>query len=58
MVASGYYDMVTPFFDAEYTLNRHGILANQMQYTYYQGGHMMYVMNPQIGTACGYTAFH
>ena len=46
MVASGYYDMVTPFFDAEYTLNRHGILANQMQYTYYQGGHMMYVNEP------------
>ncbi|MEC7685388.1 MAG: serine carboxypeptidase, partial [Pseudomonadota bacterium] len=46
MVASGYFDMVTPFFDAEYTLNRHGILANQMQYTYYQGGHMMYVNEP------------
>ena len=46
MVASGLYDMATPFFDAEYTLNRHDILANQMQYTYYQGGHMMYVNEP------------
>ena len=46
MVASGYYDMVTPFFDAEYTLNRHGILADKIQYNYYQGGHMMYVNEP------------
>ncbi|MDC8829666.1 S10 family peptidase [Alteromonas gilva] len=43
LVASGYYDLVTPFFDAEYTLNRHGIRSEQLAYTYYQGGHMMYV---------------
>jgi carboxypeptidase C (cathepsin A) len=43
MVASGYYDLVTPFFDAEYTLNRHGIKAQQIQYHYYHGGHAMYV---------------
>jgi carboxypeptidase C (cathepsin A) len=42
-VASGYYDLVTPFFDAEYTLNRHGIKAEQIQFNYYHGGHMMYV---------------
>ena len=40
LVASGYFDMVTPFFDAEYTLNRHGIRAEQVEYEYYQGGHM------------------
>lgn len=34
LVASGYYDLVTPFFDAEYTLNRHDILAEQVRYTY------------------------
>ena len=45
-VASGYYDLVTPFFDAEYTLNRHGIKAEQIQYKYYHGGHMMYVNEP------------
>ncbi|GJL66073.1 MAG: carboxypeptidase [Nitrospirales bacterium] len=45
-VASGYYDLVTPFFDAEYTLNRHDILPGRMQYEYYQGGHMMYVHEP------------
>ena len=43
LVASGYYDLVTPFFDAEYTLNRHAINAEQIWYTYYEGGHMMYV---------------
>lgn len=46
LVASGYYDLVTPFFDAEYTLNRHDILAEQVRYTYYGGGHMMYVNEP------------
>ncbi|MCH8058449.1 MAG: serine carboxypeptidase [Proteobacteria bacterium] len=45
-VASGYYDLVTPFFDAEYTLNRHDIRANQVIYKYYTGGHMMYVNEP------------
>jgi carboxypeptidase C (cathepsin A) len=43
LVASGYYDMVTPFFDAEYTLNRHDIEPDRLQYEYYEGGHMMYV---------------
>ena len=46
LVASGYYDLVTPFFDAEFTLNRHGIQAGQIQYEYYGGGHMMYVNEP------------
>ncbi len=46
LVASGYYDLVTPFFDAEYTLNRHDIKRAQVEYTYYGGGHMMYVNEP------------
>lgn len=46
LVASGYYDLVTPFFDAEFTLNRHDISAEQVEYTYYPGGHMMYVNEP------------
>ncbi|MCG8413819.1 MAG: hypothetical protein MI746_06315, partial [Pseudomonadales bacterium] len=45
-VASGYFDLTTPFFDAEYTLNRHDIRREQVQYEYYQGGHMMYVHEP------------
>lgn len=43
LVASGYYDLVTPFFDAEFTLNRHGIPSGRIDYRYYGGGHMMYV---------------
>lgn len=43
LVASGYYDLVTPFFDAEYTLNRYGITPDRIDYRYYGGGHMMYV---------------
>ena len=46
LVASGIYDLVTPFFDAEYTLNRHDINAAQIEYKYYTGGHMMYVNEP------------
>ena len=45
-VASGYFDLTTPFFDAEFTLNRHDIRANRIQYAFYQGGHMMYVNEP------------
>ena len=36
-VAAGYFDLVTPFFDAEYTLNRHDINADRVQLKYYQG---------------------
>jgi carboxypeptidase C (cathepsin A) len=43
LVASGYFDMVTPFFDAEYTFARHGIGKEQVTMTYYPAGHMMYV---------------
>ncbi|WP_404409803.1 serine carboxypeptidase [Pseudidiomarina marina] len=46
MVGSGYYDLITPFFDAEYTLNRHGIASDDIIYRYYHGGHMMYVHEP------------
>ena len=46
LVASGYYDLVTPFFDAEYTLNRHDIPLDRVTYAYYGGGHMMYVNEP------------
>lgn len=46
MVASGYYDLVTPFFDAEYTLGRHDIRPDRLTFKYYGGGHMMYVNEP------------
>lgn len=43
LVANGYYDLITPFFDAEYTFSRHAILTDRIRMTYYEGGHMMYV---------------
>jgi carboxypeptidase C (cathepsin A) len=42
-VASGYYDMATPFFGAEYSLNRSGVVPARLEFTYYEAGHMMYV---------------
>jgi carboxypeptidase C (cathepsin A) len=45
-VAGGYHDLVTPFFDAEFTLRRHGIGADRVDFRFYHGGHMMYVHEP------------
>jgi len=46
LIASGYYDFATPFFDAEYTFARHGILPERLTWTYYEAGHMMYLHHP------------
>ncbi|WP_020536342.1 S10 family peptidase [Lewinella cohaerens] len=48
MVANGYYDLVTPFFDAEYTFQRHGILPDRVEMQYYEGGHMMYTQHDEL----------
>lgn len=42
-VAQGYYDFATPFFGAEYSLNRTGIPQDRVEFHYYGAGHMMYV---------------
>ncbi|MBN1223769.1 MAG: peptidase S10, partial [Candidatus Aminicenantes bacterium] len=46
LIASGYYDFATPYFDAAYTV-AHMDLAKELQknitMTYYESGHMMYV---------------
>ncbi len=42
MVANGYYDLITPFFDAEYTFARHNFPQDRIHMTYYEAGHMMY----------------
>jgi carboxypeptidase C (cathepsin A) len=42
MVANGYYDLITPFFDAEYTYARNGIVLDRVDMKYYEAGHMMY----------------
>lgn len=48
MVANGYYDLVCPFFDAEYTFARHGIQPEKVWMTYYEAGHMMYIHEPDF----------
>ena len=45
-VASGYYDLATPYFATEYTFNHLFLRPEQKQrvkITYYEAGHMMYI---------------
>jgi carboxypeptidase C (cathepsin A) len=45
-VASGYYDLATPYFAAEYTLRHMGLdpsLRAGVTTTFYEAGHMMYI---------------
>ncbi len=48
MVASGYYDLICPFFDTEYTFARNGIVQERITKTYYEAGHMMYLHEPDL----------
>ena len=41
--AQGWYDFATPFFGAEYSLNRIGIPQDRVEFHYYDAGHMMYI---------------
>ncbi len=43
LVASGYYDLATPFFASELSLYRNGVDLGRVDFTYYQAGHMMYL---------------
>ena len=46
LIASGYYDLATPYFAAEYTLNHMALdpsLRGNVKNTYYEAGHMMYI---------------
>jgi carboxypeptidase C (cathepsin A) len=49
LVASGYYDMATPFAAAEWTMDHMGLdasLAGNLRSTRYEAGHMMYIHPP------------
>jgi carboxypeptidase C (cathepsin A) len=51
LVACGYYDMATPYFAAEYTLNHMNLdpsLRNNIKLEYYEAGHMMYIDTKQL----------
>jgi carboxypeptidase C (cathepsin A) len=46
IVANGYYDLATPYFATEYTVNHLGLhpsLRGNVSLTYYEAGHMMYI---------------
>ena len=50
-VASGYYDLGTPYFATEHTLAHLGIeeaLEDNIEVSYFEAGHMMYVHKPSI----------
>ncbi|HMO60199.1 MAG TPA: peptidase S10, partial [Roseiflexaceae bacterium] len=50
-VASGYFDLATPHFATDYTLNQLAISAEQrrnVQVAYYEAGHMMYAHLPSL----------
>jgi carboxypeptidase C (cathepsin A) len=44
-VGQGWYDFATPFFAAEYSLNRPGFPEGRIVWSYYDSGHMMYVQD-------------
>lgn len=52
-VAAGYYDFATPFFGAEYSLNRSGIVPERIHFAYFESGHMMYVHHPSLAKLQG-----
>lgn len=46
LLTSGYYDLATPYFDADYTVAHLGLpeaLRGNVEVTYYRAGHMMYI---------------
>jgi carboxypeptidase C (cathepsin A) len=51
LVASGYYDMATPYFSSLYTFNHLGLpqeLRKNIIFTFYEAGHMMYIHKPSL----------
>ena len=51
-VASGYYDLATPYFATDYTLSHLGLDASQkgrISTSQYEAGHMMYISTRELG---------
>jgi carboxypeptidase C (cathepsin A) len=50
-VASGYYDLATPYFATDYTLSHLGLppeLHSNISLSTYEAGHMMYIHEPSL----------
>jgi carboxypeptidase C (cathepsin A) len=51
LVASGYYDLATPYASADYTLAHMKLdpeLRRNVRVTTYEAGHMMYLHGPSL----------
>jgi carboxypeptidase C (cathepsin A) len=51
LVASGYYDLATPHFATDFSLDHLGIppeLRGNIEVSYYEAGHMMYAHKPSL----------
>lgn len=51
LAANGYFDLATPYFATEYTMNHLNLPAEQIEnitFTYYEAGHMMYLHLPSL----------
>ena len=51
LVANGFYDLATPYLATEYTFNHLGLPAGreeEIEMTYYEAGHMMYLHMPSL----------
>jgi carboxypeptidase C (cathepsin A) len=49
MVCAGYFDLATPYFAAQYTMNHLGIhpeTHKNISWQFYEAGHMMYIHRP------------
>ena len=47
-VGNGYYDLATPFFATELSLNHYDIDPKRIDMHYYEAGHMMYIHHPSL----------
>jgi carboxypeptidase C (cathepsin A) len=50
-IASGFFDLATPYFATEHTIAHLGIeaaLRDNIEVSYFEAGHMMYVHGPSI----------
>ena len=49
LVCAGYYDLSTPYFEAEYALNHLGLhpeMRKNISWAFFEAGHMMYINRP------------
>ena len=51
-ICAGHYDLATPYFAAQYTVNQMSLdpaIRNNMRLTYYESGHMLYISQTVAG---------